>query len=68
MQVTADVLDVFSFLRVDVAWQVEIKIVLFDLVAWHEPRVAGVLFGIGKDVDDLVDVTFAQPGSCCRLS
>lgn len=59
-EVAADVLDVLGLLGVDVAGQVEIEVVFLDLIQRDEAGVAGVLLGIGEDIDDLVQVALAE--------
>ena len=60
VEVAADVLDVLGLLGIDVAWQVEVEVVLLDLVMRDVAGVAGVFLGVGEDVDDLVEVPLAK--------
>jgi len=55
-----DILPVFTGLAVDVAGQVQVVVVAFDLGQGNPTRVAGKLGGAGEAVDDLVDVLGAQ--------
>ena len=57
-----DVLDVFRFGAVDVAWQVEVVVVLgiCDLGQRHHARVAWQLCQLGEGIDDLVNVLLTQ--------
>ena len=61
VQMTADVLDILGFLGIDIARQIEIEVVLRDLVMRHQPRIAGVCFRVGEDVDDLMQIALTQP-------
>src|SRR5947208_2047868 len=59
-QVARDVLKVLWLLAVDVAWEVEVELILLDLREAHHAGVFGDVELPGENIDDLVDVLGAQ--------
>src|ERR1022692_911548 len=55
-----DVLDVFGLAAIDVAWDVEIEVVLFDLLDADHAGVFGDFETAVEDIDDFVDVHGAE--------
>ena len=55
-----DVLDVFGFLAIDVARQVEVELVALDLLEGDHARVRLLLQALVEDVHDLVNIAGAQ--------
>ena len=61
LQMARDVLSVLGCLTVDVAWQVEVELVLLDLREGHHACIFRDIEPFVEDVHDLVDVHTAQP-------
>lgn len=60
-QVSRQVLNIFLFLGVDVAGDVEVELIFLDFGVWRQAGISGNLQLLSEYIDDLVDVLLAQP-------